>query len=787
MRAALPLLAAVLACSAPVRPLPPAPPPLRPAPIEDPLPVVGELGEIPGGRLSHVFEPTRYAASLNMDPTWGDFTGTIEITGELAEPRDVLWLHAEGLTIGRVTAIRDGVVQRLVPRMPTNQLLALQSPSPLATGTWTLSIAYSGRWNDAEPEGGFRQQLSDGTTTDLGLHYVFTLFEPDYARRVFPSIDEPDRKVPWQLTITAPAGLEVVGNAPVEKIESAGGKQTVRFAQTPPIPTYLVAFAVGPFEVIDGGRAKSGVPVRILTQRGYRALTTYAASATAGLIDNVEAWIGVPFPYAKLDVVTVPRTPHWWYAMENPGLITTSLGSLEDAAMWNHTMAHEIAHHWFGDLVTLAWWDDLWLNESLTEWVAQQAAGAPRSRLAYSPSVVRSSIFNTRRDWNVDGIRQKGEALIARLAVYLGNDKLRTALAQYLQAHAHGSVTTQDLVAALDAASGEKLGPLVDDFWSGRHITTGTVECKRRKRPRYVVRVPTGLVDANPVACVTYDSDGKRVETCKRVSGKPLGFDLDAQRCPRWMIGEQLERRELGALRDQAWDELTSHEQGLLVTSLELRNGMLPWDIVAKMIRSRWPAVRHYVVDTLWYARWNLEASLRTRLDAWIVDQLGAEARSDGFERAPHVAALVAAAGDTTLLAQAHKHVDERSISRSMYARRALVNADANYAAKRFESLLDNRYESEWTYSDLLQSPFIFELVRNNVDRVKAKLGAAYLRSIQCSAPADDFIALAKTLAPDAWDQYTDRKVLDDCIVSRRNLTDDVRKFLDAAAKKPPR
>ncbi len=778
MRAALPILAtAVLACSA--RHVPPAPPPLRPAPVEDPLPAVGPLESAPAGRLSHDFEPTRYAVALDIDPRRQSFTATIQITGTLAEPRDVIWLHAEGLTIGRVTAKRDGIEQRLVPTLPTAQLLALQSPSPLAAGTWTLSIDYSGLWNDAEAEGGFRQQLPAAT----GERYVFTMFEADFARRVVPCIDEPDRKVPWEVTITAPTGLEVASNSPVDKIEQRAGSQTVHFAPTPPIPTYLVAFAVGPFEVVDGGRAKSGAPVRILTQRGHRSLTTYAASATAGLVDKLEAWLGVPFPYAKLDVVTVPRHPDWWFAMENPGLVTIGLEALDDNDSWDHTMAHEIAHHWFGDLVTLAWWDDLWLNKSFAEWAAKIAIGTAPTRLGYWPSVIKGNVSHPRRDFpQMHGVREKGERLIERLALYLGADRFRAALAQYLQAHAHGVVTTHDVVAALDAATGEPLGPLVDDFWSARHIKGTTVACKGRKRPRFVVQ-SSDATDPSPVACVTYERDGKRVETCKRVSGSPAGFDLDTKTCPRWFIGEQLDSGTAGAIADAAWDQLTSYEQYLVVSQSKLDDRL-----IARISAAGDKDLIQTVVDKLWRAREAIDASERPRLDAWIVDTLGADARRNGFARRPNVAALVAAAGDATLLAEARARVAEPSSYRHIFARKALLHGDPDYAAKQFDEMLAKPdLRSEYAY-DLEHSPFIFELVRKNAERVKAKLGGAYLHNILCSAPDRDIIALAnvlapdlaKALAPDASVWSGPRRVLDACVVSRRAAADAVRKILDA-------
>src|SRR5262245_34246890 len=201
-------------------------------------------------RLSQPFEPASYAARLAVDPDRPSFSGTIAITGELSAPATVIWLHAERLAIRRATASRGGSRIALATELPTQSLLALRSETPLAPGRWTITIAYSGTWNRDAPEGGFVQEAAHA-------RYVYSMFEPNYARGVFPCIDEPDRKVPWQLTLEVPSADVAASNTPIAHETTSGSTKLVEFAPTLPLPSYLIAFAVGPFDVVDAGPSRS--------------------------------------------------------------------------------------------------------------------------------------------------------------------------------------------------------------------------------------------------------------------------------------------------------------------------------------------------------------------------------------------------------------------------------------------------------------------------------------------------------------------------------------------------
>ena len=209
--------------------------------------------------------------------------------------------------------------------------------------------------------------------------YVFSQFEPTEARRAFPCFDEPAYKVPWQLTIHAPKGNSVVSNTPiVSEADGEDGFRDVRFAETKPLPSYLVALGVGPFDFVDAGKAcKNKVSLRIVTMRGKSSRAQYASEATAPLLNLLEEYFGIPYPYEKLDLMSVPQGALFG-AMENAGLITFVEQYIlatpqEDTPSFKRNYAwiatHEMSHMWVGDLVTMAWWDDTWLNESFATWM----------------------------------------------------------------------------------------------------------------------------------------------------------------------------------------------------------------------------------------------------------------------------------------------------------------------------------------------------------------------------------------------------------------------------------
>ena len=279
------------------------------------IPCPGQ-SEPPKLRLAMSVHPVRYSADLRMTPGEDRFNGSITIELEILQPVSTIWMHAKSLTFDSTTIRIAGHDQpaRVTPASD-NDFISITTGETLPAGHATLQIAYSGEVSRGLTDGAFQQQEGKDW-------YIFTKFEPVTARRVFPCFDEPSFKVPWQLTLHVPKDLKAFSNTAVlsEKDESNGMKE-VRFGETKPLPSYLVAFAVGPFDVVETGLVgKNRRPSRIIVPRGRASEAAYAASVTPKLIEMLEDYFGTPYPYEKLDQIVVPLTTAWG-AMENAGLI----------------------------------------------------------------------------------------------------------------------------------------------------------------------------------------------------------------------------------------------------------------------------------------------------------------------------------------------------------------------------------------------------------------------------------------------------------------------------------
>lgn len=420
------------------------------------------------GRLPKDVVPVRYELSLAVDDG-PRFSGreTVELT--FARPTDRIVLHAYLLRVDEVTL--DGAPVARVETDDDAQLVTITLSAPLPAGTHHLSLAFRGRLND-EPSGIYPLAYTDadGRLTRL----VTTQLEATDARRVFPCWDEPAFRAVFAVTATVPAAWTAVGNMPVVARTEAAGRATVQFAPSPSMPTYLVELTAGDLAAIHG-RA-GAVDLAVWAPRGREEEGRVALSDAAEMLADYDAWFGTPYPLPKLDLIALPGG--WDGAMENWGAITFAdqyllLGEATTTADREGVydiLAHEVAHQWFGNLVTMGWWDDVWLNESFASWMdarqtdlrhpdwrffaaldgLKEEALWADARAAARP--IHAPVTDEREALGgFDPLitYAKGQAVLRMLETYIGPETFRAGVQRYIADRAYGNATADDLWAAL--------------------------------------------------------------------------------------------------------------------------------------------------------------------------------------------------------------------------------------------------------------------------------------------------------------------------------------------------
>jgi alanyl aminopeptidase len=673
------LALALIACSSPPAPVGPSAPAVARAP-EAKRGDGADATQVPALRLPRSFLPKRYAATLAIDPALSRFDGTIAISAELSQRSSVIWLHGRDLKIKRAVAARGGARAELTVTSHDGELLEFRAAAPLDPGAWTVTIDYTGKFDELNTTGAFKQ-------TVRGDSYVYTQFEALYARRVFPCFDEPDNKVPWQLTLEVPAKLVAVSNTPVVREQALGAdRKRIEFAVTKPLPSYLIAFGVGPFDVVDAGKTRTGTPVRIITMKGRAPEAAWAGKTTSKLLDLLEEFFGTKYPYEKMDMLTIPVTVGFG-AMENVGLITFTetlmLLDPQHAAKqreyeWVYIAAHELAHQWFGDLVTTAWWDDIWLNEGFANWAERKISTRfePAWHEDLSEVDVRSSALEQDALVSARQIRQpiatpddilnafdgitynKGASVLNMFEGYVGHDVFLRGVRAYVQQHAFGNATSTEFASAISKVSGKDLDAAFATFLEqpGAPEITATLVCDKGQPARVALSqqryVPPGAMAPTagkpwivPV-CVAYDRAGKRGEACVLLDAPTGALALDTQSCPRWMM-PNLDGRgyyrsaytaaQVVALRDEAWPHLrpTERSAAYFDTSEAANLGKLPLSLALSFIPKLLAvgdrfSIRAALAIPLGVRRL-VPDELRPSYEAWLRRTFGAAARRAGL------------------------------------------------------------------------------------------------------------------------------------------------------------
>ncbi len=435
-------------------------------------------------RLTREVVPVAQSVELTLDPAKEDFSGRTVIDLLASEPFTTFRLHAEGpaFTTATLTSA-DGEVTPLTAAVTNVEqgLVTLTAPASLGVGNYQLSIDFTAKYH--------HDGLGLYKTTSRGDPYLFSQFEDKHARKCFPCWDEPSFKINWQLTITLPATLEAVTNSAVAIETRHGDTKTLAFGRTPPMPSYIVALAIGPFEYLPVPGLS--VPGRIVTPRGQVALAAEAARLAPSLLSRLEEYFGIPYPYAKLDQIAVPE--YVYGAMENAGFITYTdrlllmdpeKPSFNARRRLAKVMAHEMAHMWFGDLVTMTWWDDLWLNESFADWMCERIVehqfpdfriqlqasreikGAMRSDALPSITAIRRPVTaSSDLAQLVDELTyNKGKGILNMIENWIGPAQFRATMRTYFLKHSWGNTTSADLWAAFSANSGDDITGMMSAF-----------------------------------------------------------------------------------------------------------------------------------------------------------------------------------------------------------------------------------------------------------------------------------------------------------------------------------
>ncbi|MEE8466677.1 MAG: M1 family metallopeptidase, partial [Dehalococcoidia bacterium] len=438
---------------------------------------------------------SKYRITLQPDLKNFSFKGEQSVDLMVLEPTSTIVLNAVDLEIASVTLHAHGTTlsSRSVTIDKKAETATLDFGETVQPGEARLEMVFAGELND-KLRGLYRSEYTsqDGETRYLAT----TQFEPTDARRAFPCWDEPAKKATFQVTLVFSDEFQAVSNTPVveETAPGAGpgpGLKSVRFAETPIMSTYLLAFIVGNLVSVEA-RADSGTTVGVWTTPGKESQAAFALDTSVKLLGYFNQYFGIPYPLAKLDHIAIPDFAAG--AMENWGVVTyretallvdpenSSAGTRQRVA---EVIAHEMAHMWFGDLVTMEWWDDLWLNESFASWMGNKAVDWLFPEWEMWTQFVN---MDTNRALSLDGLKNshpieqevknpaevsqlfdaisysKGASVIRMLENFLGEETFRKGLNRYLSSHMYANARTQDLWSALETESGKPVTAIMDSW-----------------------------------------------------------------------------------------------------------------------------------------------------------------------------------------------------------------------------------------------------------------------------------------------------------------------------------
>jgi alanyl aminopeptidase len=532
----------------------------------------------PHGQLPDDITPTHYALDLTIVPDQTGFSGKVTIDIAIKGKSDVIWMHGRNMTVSSAAVIdSDGsTVPAAWTEIPDSDgVVKLVPAKPLRGPTAKIVVTYTAPFDKAL-EGIYRSD-------EGGESYVFSQMEPISARLAFPSFDEPRFKTPFDISLTVREAHVAITNTPDLKTEKlAGGMKRIQFARSKPLPTYLIAFAVGPLDVVEWqpipktALRDREIPLRGIAAKGKGSQIRYALENTAGLLTTLEEYFGTPYPFEKLDIVAA--TDFSAGAMENAGaifyreplLLMDENSSLSQKRRYVNVHAHELAHQWFGNLVTPVWWNDIWLNEAFATWMANKAATAWDTKGEYDRLTLEEALSamsadsktSTRRiaqpietnddiENAFDAITyEKGGGVLSMFEQYYGEDGFRKGIRLHMERHAYGVATARDFLQSIADANKDTKGVAAFESFlnePGVPLVTASLNCRNGgadialKQSRYLPSL--GMKDAPAQTqiwkipfCVSYGEGSNRQQQCDMIEQRSAKLSLKTKSCPAWVM-----------------------------------------------------------------------------------------------------------------------------------------------------------------------------------------------------------------------------------------------------------
>lgn len=516
--------------------------------------------------------PLRYELSLWTDPKLAHFTGQVGIELELVENRQDIVLHAQDLKIlSAVIQGQDGEQEGQYSIVDGDSLARITFKQELKKGLYRLEVGYEGKYSN-DLSGLYR--IKDGDE-----YYLYTQFEPLAARKMLPCFDEPRFKTPFDIKVTTSTGQIVIANSSVKSEFEQNDEKVYIFDTTKPMSSYLLALAVGPFDVVTGPSLKSNryrlheVPFRGIATKGKGTKLSLALNETPLILEKLEDYFGVAYPFDKLDILAVPDFSAG--AMENIGAITFRewyllldelTASVKQKRDFYLVMAHELSHQWFGNSVTMPWWDDLWLNEAFATWLSYKIVDQVKPQFKSAAHLLErahktmavDSLLSARRIREpiksnhdihnaFDSITySKGGAVLSMLENYLGSEQFREAVSFHIKTFQYGTASSQDFLQSLAKFSDGNLVASAETFLNqaGLPLVKLSYNCDDQgvnvavSQKRYV---PIGS-KVNPAGhwhipmCIGYESSTEIKKHCFTLDQESASIKINQKKCPAFII-----------------------------------------------------------------------------------------------------------------------------------------------------------------------------------------------------------------------------------------------------------